>query len=260
MRTILILLSVLTLSCTSLQAQRRTAPAANKQRDVLFDFRLDRPTVPLKLSAATQRSVLSKIFRKYLTDESKCKRDFDTSSDDFLLAARNAGQMVPSIVDMATGSFTEAGQTQTAYVISVSECNASHAENFGSKRIAIFAGQQLVANVDSDYKVSIVRTTDLNGDGVNELLMTSGDMNQGIAVEMGALLDFQHGRLRVIEDLGTVVEDSCASEMPGSSSKAAVVSLMSAPPGKMPKLHIDNYEAKCSKNRRWRFISSGKME
>jgi hypothetical protein len=203
---------------------------------------------------------LSKIFRRYLSDADKCKRDFTASSGDYLAAARRSGQIVPSISDVATGSFTAPGQTQTAYVIYVGECDASHAENFGSKRVAIFSGQQLVADVDVDFRGSIVRKTDLNGDGIDELLMTTGDMAQGTVIEMASLLEFRNGRVRVIEDFGTVVEDSCASLMSGSSAKASVLSIMDSEPGKMPKLKIDNYVASCRNTKRWRFLSTGKMQ
>ena len=64
-------------------------------------------------------------------------------------------------VDMAQGSFTGRACQETAYVISVSECNASHAQNFGTKRVAIFAGQRLVADMDVNFKSGIVRKTDL---------------------------------------------------------------------------------------------------
>ena len=261
MKTIALILSTIALAATGLVAQKQTTPPQKKPKQILFDFRVARTTPSPGVPLATQRNVLSKVFRKYLTDESKCNPQFDSSSDtDPLKAARNAGQIVPSILDSATGSFTAAGRAETLYVISVSECNASHADNFGTKRVAIFAGPQLIANVDADFKSSIVRKTDLNGDGLDELLMTSGDMNQGILIAMAALIDFQNGRLRVIEDFGTVTEDSCASGIPGSSSKAAVVSISDVLPGKMPRLRIDNYEASCRNAKRWRFLSTGKMQ
>jgi len=243
---------------TNLPAQQPAGPAAKKIGQVLMDFRVDRPVSSVRIPAATQRAVLSKMFRRYLTDENKCNRDFASSSDDYLKAARSAGQIAPSIIDSTTGSFTASGQTQTAYLVSVSECNASHADNFGTKRLAIFAGQQMVADVDVDFKSSILRKTDLDGDGVDELLMTTGDMNQGTITEMGGLLEFRNGRVRVIEDLGTVYEDSCGTAMPGSTAQAVVVTVLSATPGRMPKFKIDNYESNCRKNRRWRFVSTGK--
>src|SRR5687767_4838164 len=174
MKTVCFLLVVVSLAV----AQK---PTLQKDRQVLFDFRVDRTIPEPTISKATERNVLSKVFRKYLTDSSRCNPQFDASNgSDPLAAARKAGEIAPSISAMATGSFTAAGQSQTLYVISVSECNASHADNFGTKRAAIFSGQQLVADLDVDFKQNIERKTDLNSDGIDELLMTSGDMHQGV--------------------------------------------------------------------------------
>jgi hypothetical protein len=144
-------------------------------------------------------------------------------------------------------------------VISVSECNASHADNFGTKRVAIFAGQQLVADVDADFASSIVRKTDLDSDGIDELLMTTGDMSQGTLIEMATLVSFQNGRRKVIQDFGSVVEDSCASEMEGATSDASVIYISDVVPGNMPKLTQENYSASCrGKTKRWKLVSRGK--
>jgi hypothetical protein len=237
-------------------------PALQKDRQVLFDFRVDHDTAPHKIAPATERMVLSKVFRKYHTDSNRCNSQFDASEgSDPLAAARKAGQIVPSIVDIETGSFTAPGQNQTAYVISVSECNASHADNFGTKRVAIFSGQQLVADVDADFASTILKKTDLNSDGINELLMTTGDMAQGTVTEMGTLVSFQNGRRRVLQDFGTVVEDSCASGFPGSASDAAVIYISDVVPGNMPKITQENYSSSCrGKARHWRLVSKGKKE
>lgn len=231
---------------------QRTAPP----KQILHDFRNESALSSPRISAATQRSVLSKVFRSYLTDAAKCKPGYEGD----LESARKAGQIAPLIIGMTTGSFTAAGQTQTAYVIAVSECHASHAENFGSDRIAIFNGQQLVADMDLDFKSSIIRKTDLNGDGINELLMTGAWTGQGTIIESAALLTFQNGTLQVVEDFGTVLEDSCASGFPGSEVKASVLSILSSSPGTMPKLQQENYESRCGNRKRWRFVSTGKME
>jgi hypothetical protein len=243
---------------SSVFAQRPTAQA---NREPLADFRKDLQTNNVKIPAATQRMVLSKVFRRYLTDQDKCRSDFaGSNAEDYLAAARKAGQIVPSIIDMTTGSFTAAGQTQTAYVISVSECNASHADNVGTKRIAIFSGQQLVADVDADFMGIIIRKTDLDGNGIDELLMISSDMAQGTITQMATLASFENGRRRVIRDFGTVVEDSCASEAPGSDSKASVLYTSAFAPGLKPTLTQENYVASCRKPRRWRLLSKGKMQ
>jgi hypothetical protein len=261
MKTIALILLIFALSWNALVAQKQMTPPPKKPQQILFDFRVERMSGPPKIPFATQRRVLSRVFRKYLTDESKCSSQFDASNgSDPLKAARDAGQIVPSILDTATGSFTTSGRPETLYVISVSECNASHADNFGTKRVAIFAGQQLIADADVDFKSSIVRKTDLNGDGMEELLMASGDMHQGVLTETAALLGFQNGRVRIVEDFGTVTEDSCGSGVTGSSSKASVVSISDVVDGKMPRLRIDNFEASCRKAKRWRFLSTGKMQ
>jgi len=254
MKTIIFCLTLISLAV----AQK---PTMQKDRQVLFDFRVEEESTPAKIAPATQRMVLTKVFRKYLTDANRCSSQFSAGdAEDYLGAARKAGQMVPSISDVKTGSFTAPGQSQTLYVIDVSECNASHADNFGTKRVAIFSGQQLVADVDADFARTIVHKTDLNSDGIDELLMTTGDMAQGTLTGMATLVSFQNGRRQVIQDFGSVVLDSCASGFPSSTSEASVIYISDMMPGAMPKITQENYSSSCRKTKRWRLVSRGKKE
>ena len=258
MKTIILCLALIFFAQgQKLPPQKAQTPALQKDRQVVFDFRVEDEVTPFKIAPATQKMVLSKVFRRYLTDANKCNFQGELA-DDYLGAARKQGQMVPSISDVETGSFTAPGQTQTLYVIDVSECNASHADNFGTKRVAIFSGQQLVADVDADFARNIVKKMDLNSDGVDELLMTTGDMAQGTLTEMATLVSFQNGRRRVIQDFGSVVEDSCASGFPSSTSEASVIYISDVVPGQMPKITQENYSASCRKTKRWKLVSHGK--
>jgi hypothetical protein len=261
MKKFILPILLLLLASSGTRAQIEPGRDQPKTNNVLFDFRVDPKVNQLKIPPATSRAVLTKVFGRYLTDDSRCNADFAADAgDDYLTAARKSGQIVPTIVDTTTGSFTAQGQQQTLYVISVGECNASHADNYGSKRVAIFSGQKLVANMDVEFKSSILRKTDFNGDGMDELLMEGGDMHQAIVVEVAALLDFRDGRLHVIEDFGMVSEDACASGIPGSGVRASVISVLPAGPGSMPKLKRSNYSSSCRNVKRWKFLSTGKME
>jgi hypothetical protein len=252
MKTIFLLLALISLAV----AQK---PMMQKDRQVLFDFRVDDERTATKIAPATQKMVLSKVFRRYLTDANKCNFPAD-AGEDYLAAARKAGQMVPLVGDVETGSFTAPGQTQTLYVIDVGECNASHADNFGTKRVAIFSGQQLVADIDADFAQNVVKKTDLNSDGIDELLMITGDMAQGTLTEMATLVSFQNGRRKVIQEFGSVVLDSCASGFPSSTSEASVIYISDVTPGAMPKITQENYSSSCRKTKRWRLVSRGKKE
>ncbi len=258
MKTIILCLALISVAAAQRPApQKAQAPALQRDRQVLFDFRTEDEVTPVKIAPATQRMVLSRVFRRYLTDSNRCNFPAD-AGEDYLAAARKAGQIVPSISDVETGSFTAPGQSQTLYVIDVSECNASHADNFGTKRVAIFSGQQLLADVDTDFARNIVKKTDLNSDGIDELLMTTGDMAQGTLTEMATLVSFQNGRRHVIQDFGAVVEDSCASGFPSSTSEASVIYISDVVPGAMPKIIQENYSSTCRKTKRWKLVSRGK--
>ena len=258
MKTIVLCLALISVAVAQRPArQKAQQPALQRDRQVLFDFRTEDEVTPAKITPATQRMVLSKVFRKYLTDQNRCNFPAD-AGEDYLAAARKAGQMVPSIADVETGSFTAPGQSQTLYLIDVSECNASHADNFGTKRVAIFSGQQLVADVDADFARNVIKKTDLNSDGIDELLMSTGDMAQGTLTEMATLVSFQNGRRHVIADFGAVVEDSCASGFPGATSDASVIYISEVVPGVMPKITQENYSASCRKTKRWKLVSRGK--
>jgi hypothetical protein len=262
-KIIIVVLAVAAVSSFAAWQTRGRQGKGSVRPQVLYDFRRQTRDSSPKLAPSAERRILSSIFNSYLKSADECRSVGEPPvADDYLAAARKAGQIVPDVASVATGSFTAAGEQQTAYIISVSECNASHADNNGTKRLAVFSGDKLVADVDTNFKREILRTTDLNGDGVNELLLGGGDMNQGISVGVAALVELPEGKLRVIKDFGKTEENSCESGLSDSNAMASVISYTPAAKGKMPDFHIDNYRAKCLPNgklARWQFLSSGQM-
>ena len=80
------------------------------------------------------------------------------------LASRNA-----VVTGSADGAFTAAGTKQTAYLIDTQY--GSHADNFGPKYLAIFNGNEYVADYPVKDHSLILKAVDLNRDGINELLL-----------------------------------------------------------------------------------------
>jgi hypothetical protein len=264
MKKIIIFALVAVAGASSLAAwQTRGRQGKGVGKQVLYDFRKQARGSTPNLAPAVERRILNAVFNSYLESADNCKRDEQiAAADDYLAAARKAGQIVPEIVATASGSFTTAGERQTAYIISVGECTASHADNYGTKRLAVFSGQKLVADVDTNFKKSILRVSDLNGDGINELLLGGGDMNQGISVGLAALVSLADGDWQVIKDFSKTEEDSCNSGSSDSNATASVISYVPALKGNMPEFQVDNYRAAClsgGKLGRWKFLSSGPM-
>ena len=235
--------------------------------ELLYDFRRQEntETEKSKISAEEQEMVLSAVFDSYLTNSNQC-RDFEgnTSTPEGLKEARELGNIVPEISDKATGSFTRPGMQQSAYLIWVGECGAAHVVNWGTKRLAIFTGQQLSLNVDVQDHTAILGTYDMNGDGVHELLVTGGYAQSGLITEWGALVSVKDGRLRFDRRLETVRESTCASMDPKPSVTAALIYYTHGAVGKSPEIRVDNYQAKCTENDSenpspdaFRYISSG---
>lgn len=261
----IIIIAVLAIiaAVTSLAAwQTRGRQTDQSDRQVLHDFRKETPSESPKLSPAVEKKVLSAVFSSYLESEKGCKEVETPEDGDELEAARKAGLFVPAVSTMVTGSFTAAGERQTAYLILVGECNYTHATSFGSKRLAVFSGDKLVADADTNFRNGVLRISDLNNDGVNELLLGAFDMNQGIEVEVATLVEFSGGQLRVISDFGKTSENSCNSGISGSDMKASVISYAPATKGKMPEFRVDNYRAECAddlEKAKWTHLSTGAL-
>lgn len=168
-----------------------------------------------------------------------------------------------TISAVAEGSFTTAGAKQTAYIIDTH--SGGGADNDGPKYLAIFAGENYVADFPVPNLSLILKTYDLNRDGVNELLLGYYYMQMGQAMEWAKLLHIQQGQLRVIKDFGTTYASFCqaglaAENNPGAT--ASVVFIAPAQAGQMPEMRVDNYKAPCAPegaNPQWKYTPEAKL-
>jgi S1-C subfamily serine protease/tRNA A-37 threonylcarbamoyl transferase component Bud32 len=168
-----------------------------------------------------------------------------------------------TISAVAEGSFTEAGAKQTAYIIDTH--SGSPADNDGPKYLAIFAGETYVADYPLPNISLILRTFDLNRDGINELLVGYYYMQMGQAMEWAKLVQVSQGQLKVIRDFNTTYVSYCEAGLaPDSNPGVAASYIFYAPAqtGQMPEFRVDNYKAACpaeGSNAQWKYTLDSKL-
>lgn len=182
--------------------------------------------------------VLRALFPRFHTNEAQCR---DAGS---LENARIRGEIVPRVAAAVAGSFTAPRAQETLYLVSVGECFASHAENFGTQRLAVFRNGTIVANALADGSEYIARVADFDGDSQDELVMTGGFTNQGVTEGWATLKEFRGANLSVIADFGKVYEDTCGSLLGNVLVKYSIVYLERGQNGALQPL-LDPKTAAC---------------
>jgi hypothetical protein len=168
------------------------------------------------------------------------------------------------ITGVAPGAFTATGLQQTAYLIDTRSGNA--ADNFGPKYLAIFSGETYVADFPVQNLSFIVQSSDLNHDGINELLLGYSSTQQGGIQEGTRLAQVSQGKLKILRDFGMTYRSTCGGE--GGSDKgidASVIYFAPAAPNQIPEFRVDNYRAVCPAEgseltlAQWKYVSTGKL-
>jgi len=178
-----------------------------------------------KLAPAESRRILDAVFGgRYLTSEHQCQ-----GVGPSLASSRQAGDFTPSVLEQARGSFTAPQRTQTLYLITDGECGATHADNWGSITLAVLEAGAVVAGTIIDGGSSIRRVVDIDGDGRNEVVLTSGFANQGSVVESARLVRMETTGLTVIHDFGQIFTSNCDGGLEPRAQTISVVHAMTAP-------------------------------
>lgn len=167
---------------------------------------------------AGEQALLRRAFPRFLASADQCPVDAGPAEKSF-----REGLFVPTIVTRLTGAFSAPGASEEVLGVSAGECGATHAENFGSRRLLVMRGGQLVASAASAGLPTAA--VDIDGDGRSELLIESGGTGQGVTVVSLAVARVEGDRLVVLRDLGTVREDTCAAPSPDGDEVTRVRAL-----------------------------------
>ncbi len=213
------------------------------QKKVLYDFRdenISRPHVDPK----TERGVLQSIAPHYFTRTGDCPR-----------AAGVSNAVVLRIAGLSAGSFTGAGKTETAYLIDYVKCNEDPARR--SNRLAVFSEDKLIAVAEVPELV-LLKSYDLNGDGINELLLSGGVARVGEVRSSARLVQFDKAELKTVEDFGTVYDNACGMFAGAGERRrelhnggvdpiidAVLIAYLPRPGNQMPSFTAQRFRADC---------------
>ncbi len=243
-------------------------------KDVLYDWRKPDPIPRPEISKELEQKIITEVARAHRekapkppapqgSPEASPQTEGAQPQDDTLWQKLEDEMSSATVSAVAEGAFTTAGAKQTAYIIDTH--SGSPADNDGPKYLAIFSGDAYVADFPIPNLSLILKTFDLNRDGINELLLGYYYMQMGQAMEWAKLVQVSQNQLRVLKDFGTTYASFCdaglaAENNPGAT--ASVVFLAPAATGQMPELRVDNYKAPCApagSNPPWKYAPEAKL-
>lgn len=161
-----------------------------------------------------------------------------------------------SITSRVSGAFTKANAKETLYFVTgckdgenfVSNATCGHAGWNTDGRIAIFDGTTPVTKIETALGYGILKVTDVNGDGINEILSTSGYAQSGIQFEVLSLGQISGGKYKDIKTLRGYI-DNCAFGDTLSADKkqarAVAVNYLPSKDGKMPEFKEEYFQGQC---------------
>ena len=187
---------------------------------VLIDFRSELAFDTQRLAPARKRAILKAV---YGTDDGA--NDIEINS-------------------IANGSFTQSSAKETAYLLQIGGARAAEPSSLEKTKLAIFHGTDLVSKFDvKDYNF-ILRTSDLDRDGLDELLRSGSNYQMGESTRWAKLVEIEAKQLREIKDFSTVLKDSC--DNPTAQNRDIKAALIKYDPQNTSQIAISYYRAACS--------------
>lgn len=161
-----------------------------------------------------------------------------------------------SITSRVSGAFSKANAKETLYFVTgckdgekfLSNATCGHAGWNTDGRIAIFDDTTPVTKIETALGYGILKVTDVNGDGINEILSTSGYAQSGIQFEVLSLGHIANGKFEDIKTLRGYI-DNCAYGDTLSTDKkqarALAVNYLPSRDGKMPEFKEEYFQGQC---------------
>ena len=196
----------------------------------VYDGRKDRPAA--KIAPADEKLLQTTALPKariFWKNAENCEEDF-------------------SVTDAARGSFTSPGSDQNAFLYNF--CETGH--NFSNTGIVIVENERIVAHYvyEGGGELSVSTVPDVDGDGLNELLIGAGGTNQGVTWGTITIVELSPKGVKTFGNTQTY-EDNCGADEKGCS---AVAYQISATTGARPVFYHQKYT---QKGKIWR--SAGKQ-
>ena len=221
---------------------QETKPTSNQQKEILWDFRKTKESKTLEFSKAETKTVFTFLFG-------------------------NKWDNNLSISSRVSGSFTKPNAKETLYYVSgcdegdgfQSNENCAHATWGNAGRIAIYDGTTPVMKAEATLGSEIIEITDINGDGITEILGFFGFTGQGETATKATLGQIEDGKYKEIKSFDGS-SDGCGTGIKSREiEKAAVISYVPTTNGNFPIFTEEYFQGKCD-NPQWRKITKKQFE
>jgi len=117
------------------------------------------------------------------------------------------GAFAPEVVAQRTGSFSRSGASELLSLVRLMVCDAPRSE-WGRAEIILEGGHEVILRAPLEA-TDMAKTTDVNADGLLDVILEHGASGAGGSVEVAWVATFAQARLSILADLGEVYADGC---------------------------------------------------
>ena len=195
------------------------------QTQILLDYRkedFNSESLP-QLPATTENLVISQVVRS--TDK-PC-----------------SGNLSPTVIDYASGSFTDPKEDQVVYLVDLGD--SCHPRFTGTRRIAVASSGKVVTYGDVTGYSKIQQISDVNGDGINELILEGSWLGQGYFSIYAKLIEIKPRGLLTLNNFEQVYGNNIGTLDPKALYKIASVISVNLDSQGQTVFSRKNYLARC---------------